>query len=43
MCCNLILPPSRTEADAGFVIMERPDYPPMSGGNTICVTTAGQT
>jgi proline racemase len=39
LCCNLILPPTSAEADAGFVIMEQTDYPPMSGSNTICVTT----
>ncbi|MBV9578667.1 MAG: proline racemase family protein [Chloroflexi bacterium] len=39
LCCNLILPPTHPEADAGFVIMEQTDYPPMSGSNTICVTT----
>ena len=39
LCCNLILPPTVPEADAGFVIMEQTDYPPMSGSNTICVTT----
>jgi proline racemase len=39
LCCNVILPPTRREADAGFVIMEQTDYPPMSGSNTICVTT----
>jgi proline racemase len=38
--CNLILPPTRPEADAGFVIMEQVEYPPMSGTNTICVATA---
>jgi proline racemase len=38
--CNLVLPPTRPEADAGFVIMEQVEYPPMSGTNTICVTTA---
>ncbi len=38
--CNLILPPTRPEADAGYVIMEQVEYPPMSGTNTICVTTA---
>ncbi len=38
--CNLILPPTRAEADAGFVIMEQVEYPGMSGTNTICVTTA---
>ncbi len=39
LCCNLILPPTLPEADAGFVIMEQTDYPPMSGSNTICVAT----
>ena len=38
-CCNLILPPTHPEADAGFVIMEQVEYPPMSGTNTICVVT----
>jgi proline racemase len=38
--CNLILPPTRREAAAGFVIMEQVEYPVMSGTNTICVTTA---
>ena len=38
--CNLILPPTCPEADAGFVIMEQTEYPPMSGTNTICVVTA---
>src|SRR6476660_969796 len=38
--CNLILPPTHPEADAGFVIMEQVEYPPMSGTNTICVVTA---
>jgi proline racemase len=37
--CNLILPPTRPDADAGFVIMEQVEYPGMSGTNTICVTT----
>ena len=40
LCCNVILPPTRPDADAGFVIMEQVEYPPMSGSNTICVTTA---
>src|SRR5437870_5328949 len=39
LCCNLVLPPTTPEADAGFVIMEQTDYPPMSGSNTICVAT----
>ena len=38
--CNVILPPCDPAADAGFVIMEQVEYPPMSGTNTICVTTA---
>src|SRR3990172_8030737 len=37
--CNLILPATHPEADAGFVIMEQVEYPPMSGTNTICVVT----
>ncbi len=40
LCCNLVLPPTRPEADAGFVIMEQVEYPAMSGSNTICVATA---
>jgi proline racemase len=40
LCCNLVLPPTHPDADAGFVIMEPTEYPPMSGSNTICVTTA---
>src|SRR3954468_5744501 len=39
LCCNLILPPTHPEADAGFVIMEQTEYPPMSGSNLICVAT----
>ena len=37
--CNLILPATHPDADAGFVIMEQVEYPPMSGTNTICVVT----
>ncbi len=37
--CNLILPPTHPDADAGFVIMEQVEYPGMSGTNSICVTT----
>jgi proline racemase len=40
LCCNLVLPPTHPDADAGFVIMEQTEYPAMSGSNTICVTTA---
>ena len=36
---NLIVPPTRPEADAAFIIMEPTDYPPMSGSNSICVAT----
>src|SRR6478609_5497794 len=39
LCANIILPPTTPEADAGFIIMEQTEYPPMSGSNTICVTT----
>jgi proline racemase len=38
--CNLLLPPTIPGCDAGFVIMEQVEYPPMSGSNTICVVTA---
>ncbi len=37
--CNVILPPTHPEAQAGYVIMEQAEYPPMSGTNTIAVTT----
>ena len=37
--CNLVLPPTRPDADAGYVIMEQVEYPGMSGTNTICVAT----
>ncbi len=40
-CVNIVLPPANPEADAGYVIMEQPDYyPAMSGSNTMCVVTA---
>jgi len=39
LCCNVILPPAHPDADAGYVIMEQIEYPPMSGTNTICVVT----
>jgi proline racemase len=39
LCCNVVLPPTVAEADAGYVIMEQVEYPPMSGSNTICVVT----
>ena len=36
---NLVVPPHRSDCDAGFIIMEPTEYPPMSGSNTICVAT----
>ncbi len=38
--CNLILPATHPDAQAGYVIMEQVEYPGMSGTNTICVVTA---
>lgn len=40
LCCNVIMPPTLPEVDAGFIIMEQSEYPAMSGSNAICVTTA---
>ena len=36
---NLLVPPVSGQADAGFIIMEPEDTPPMSGSNSICVAT----
>ena len=36
---NLVVPAKHPSADAGFIIMEPDDYPPMSGSNCICVAT----
>ncbi|MEM9532209.1 MAG: proline racemase family protein [Pseudomonadota bacterium] len=36
---NLLVPPIHPDADAGFIIMEPADTPPMSGSNAICVAT----
>ena len=36
---NLIVPATRPDCDAGFIIMEPTEYPPMSGSNTICTAT----
>jgi proline racemase len=36
---NLIVPAARPDCDAGFIVMEPTEYPPMSGSNTICVAT----
>lgn len=39
LCCNALVAPCHPEADAGFIIMEQTEYPPMSGSNTICTVT----
>ncbi len=39
LCCNIIVPPTHPDADAGYIIMEQVEYPVMSGGNTISVAT----
>src|SRR6476469_2929410 len=36
---NLVVPPTRPDCDAGFIIMEPTEYPAMSGSNTICTAT----
>lgn len=36
---NLITPPIRQDCDAGLIIMEPTEYPPMSGSNSMCATT----
>jgi trans-L-3-hydroxyproline dehydratase len=36
---NLIVPSSREDCAAGYIIMEPTEYPAMSGSNTICVAT----
>ncbi len=36
---NLIVPATRPNCDAGFIIMEPTEYAAMSGSNTICVAT----
>ena len=37
--CNIIVKTPDPKADAGFIIMEPEDNPPMSGSNSICVST----
>ena len=39
LCVNLVVPPTRPDCDAGMIVMESSDYPPMSGSNTICTVT----
>jgi trans-L-3-hydroxyproline dehydratase len=36
---NLVVPATRPDCDAGFIIMEPTEYPAMSGSNAICTTT----
>jgi len=36
---NLLVPPKNPKAQAGWIIMEPEDTPPMSGSNAICVAT----
>ena len=36
---NLVVKATRADCDAGFIVMEPTEYPPMSGSNTICVAT----
>jgi proline racemase len=36
---NLVTPPARVDCDAGMIIMEPTEYPPMSGSNLICTVT----
>jgi proline racemase len=40
MSVNLLLPPTRPDADAGFIVLQPDRAHPMSGSNAICVTTA---
>ena len=39
MSANLLLPPSRPDADAGFIVMQPDACHAMSGSNAMCVTT----
>lgn len=36
---NLIVPSTRPDCQAGAIIMEPTEYPPMSGSNTMCIAT----
>ena len=36
---NLLVPALHPEADMGWIVMEPQDTPPMSGSNSLCVTT----
>lgn len=37
---NLVVPPKHPEAQAGYIIMETVEYPPMSGSNTVSTAAA---
>jgi len=36
---SLVVPATRSDCDAGFIIMEPTEYPAISGSNTICTAT----
>ena len=40
MSVNLLVPPTRPDADAGFIVLQSDRAHPMSGSNCICVVTA---
>ncbi|MEZ5776677.1 MAG: proline racemase family protein, partial [Hyphomicrobiaceae bacterium] len=40
MTANLLLPPTRPDADAAFIVLQADRAHPMSGSNAICVVTA---
>ncbi|OYU38855.1 MAG: proline racemase [Pseudorhodobacter sp. PARRP1] len=40
MSTNLLLPPTRSDADAAFIVLQPDRAHPMSGSNCICVVTA---
>jgi proline racemase len=40
MSVNVLLPPTRPEAQAGFIVLQADKAHPMSGSNCICVVTA---
>ena len=40
MSINLLVPPTRSDADAGFIVLQADRAHPMSGSNCICVVTA---
>ncbi|MGU7774811.1 proline racemase family protein [Burkholderia sp. MR1-5-21] len=40
MSVNLLLPPTRPDAHAGFIVLQADKAHPMSGSNCICVVTA---